>query len=234
VRLHYIQHVYVENPGSILGWAMDCGHKVSHTLLYEEGFSFPDPGDFDWLIIMGGPMGANDEGEYPWIEGEKNLIRASAASGKIIVGFCLGAQLIASAMGGKVEANPAAEIGWHDIAFKREALNKPLSVFPDACKAFEWHNDTFSRLPEGATLFATGVGCRNQGFRIGDRIYAFQFHLESTREMLDFLVRAYADELAEGEFVQSASEILGGEAYVGGSESMMRSFLDCLAEGEMA
>jgi GMP synthase-like glutamine amidotransferase len=230
LRLHFIQHVYVEKPGSALDWAINAGCEVSHTLLYEEGAALPEVGSFDWLLIFGGYMGANDDDVYPYIAAEKNLIRQAVSSGKAVIGFCLGAQLLAAAMGGKVEESEHAEVGWHEVRFIESELRGPMSVFPPAYHVFQWHYDTFSHLPENAVLLAQGVGCKNQAFRIGSLAYGFQFHLEATPEMLMYLVGEYAGELVDGPYIQGREEILSHEGRVEGNERKMHSFLDLLSE----
>ena len=119
MRIHYLQHVPFENPGSILTWAEENNCFVSSTKLYQND-SLPGQKDFDWLVIMGGPMNIYEEKNYHWLTEEKIFIKESIAAGKIVIGLCLGGQLLADAIGGKVTANPCKEIGWFPIRLSGE------------------------------------------------------------------------------------------------------------------
>ena len=111
MRVHYLQHVPFEGIGSMEPFLIDGGHRVSSTRLYLRA-TLPPIDAFDWLIVMGGPMGVGDEGRYKWLAREKAFIKAVVESGKIVLGICLGAQLIAEALGAAVTKNRCREIGW--------------------------------------------------------------------------------------------------------------------------
>ena len=114
MRLHYIQHVPFETPGSILDWAADNGVTLSSTRVHD-GDSFPSPGKFDMLVVMGGPMSVDDESDYEWLRDEKSFIRETIHAGKALVGICLGAQLVASVLGSTISRNKYKEIGWYPV-----------------------------------------------------------------------------------------------------------------------
>jgi len=232
LKLHFIQHVFVENPGSALGWAVKRGHDITQTLVYEDGFSFPEASGFDWLIILGGYMGADDHEAHPWLIAEKELIRDAYTTGKAIIGFCLGAQLIASALGGKVGKCPDMEVGWIDARFELDKAPEYLRVFPPVYKVFEWHEDFCETLPEGAVPFASSEGCPVQAFSLDGRAIGFQFHFESTREMLAYLVHEYPDDLGEGKgpYIQSDTQILSHPEYVEDNAAKMDAFLDAFEQ----
>jgi GMP synthase-like glutamine amidotransferase len=101
VRVHYLQHVPFEDPGSILPWLSRRGADVSSTPLFADA-RLPDPAGVDFLIVVGGPMSANDDADLPWLSPEKQFIRETIAAGRPVLGICLGAQLIASALGARV------------------------------------------------------------------------------------------------------------------------------------
>lgn len=134
------------------------------------------------LVFMGGPMSANDD--LPWIPRELALIERAARACKPVLGICLGAQLVAKALGARVYRNPVKEIGWYPVywteAGLRDALLGGLSG-PET--VFHWHGETFD-LPAGAEWLAYSEGCLHQAFRVGDSVYGFQFHLEVTPEMI--------------------------------------------------
>ena len=144
MRIHYLQHVPFEDLAYIETWAKDKGHSLSVTKLYLNE-KLPGMDDFDWLIVMGGPMNIYEEREYPWLVEEKQFIEEVIKTGKVVLGICLGAQLIADVLGGKVRQNDYQEIGWFPVTKTSEANN---SVFfkslPDDFMAFHWHGDTFA------------------------------------------------------------------------------------------
>jgi len=139
------------------------------------------------LVFMGGPMSVNDDLAY--IRRELALIQRAAAAGKPVLGICLGAQLVAKALGGRVYKNPVKEIGWYPITWAgaagRDAL---LAGLAGEETVFHWHGETFD-LPSGAEWLASSRACRNQAFRWGNSVYGFQFHLEVTPEMISDWVR---------------------------------------------
>jgi GMP synthase (glutamine-hydrolysing) len=202
MQLHYLQHVPFEGPGTIREWATDQGHDLTGTHLYD-GESLPDLDTFDWLIIMGGPMGVHDTDEYPWLTAEKELIRVAVDADKVVVGICLGAQLVAEALGGRVYEADTSEIGWFPVEATAEAVESPLFAdLGETYEVFHWHGDTFD-LPEGATRMAQTDACANQAFVYGDRVVGLQFHLESSPATVDEIIE-HSGDLPDGPFVQSA------------------------------
>ncbi len=111
MRAHYLQHVPFEGLGSIEPWLIDAGYTITSTHLFETA-EFPEPDDFDLLVVMGGPMSINDEAVYPWLTPEKRFLRQVMETGKPVLGICLGAQLIAGCLGAKIFPNEEKEIGW--------------------------------------------------------------------------------------------------------------------------
>lgn len=208
MRTHYLQHVPFEGLGSIKQWLQQNDHEVSASYLYKSP-EFPVLSDFDRLIVMGGPMSVNDEDQYPWFVEEKRFIRKTIESGKPVLGVCLGAQLIASAMGSKVYPNPEKEIGWFPI--HGLSLDDPyLFQFPSSLDVFHWHGETFD-LPAGAKLLASSAACKNQAFQVGSSVIGLQFHLEMTLTSVEALVANCRDELVPSKYVQSEDEILISE-----------------------
>lgn len=229
MRIHYLQHVPFENPGTILTWAKINGYPVTCTRFYENT-ALPDVNAFDWLVIMGGPMNIYEEEKYPWLALEKAFIRKAVESDRLIIGLCLGAQLIADVIGGRVVQNKEKEIGWFSVTLTKEARSLPVfSHLPENPVVFEWHGDTFIDLPKGTTLLAYNEVCTNQAFVYGTRIFGFQFHLENTEEIISALVKNCKEEMVTAPFIQKEEEILAGTEYMMQDNKWMELFLTKLA-----
>ncbi len=229
MRIHYLQHVSFETPGAVLNWAKKNGCAVSGTHFYL-GQKLPAEMDFDWLIVLGGPMNIYEERRYPWLAEEKTFIRAAISAGKVVLGMCLGAQLIADVLGGKVTQNPYAEIGWFPIRFSKKVKSSELfSFFPAEPVVFEWHMDTFSELPAGAELIAENDACPHQAFIWEERVFGFQFHLEYTEKIVEELVKNCAGDLVRSKYVQTAEQILNSGELIRQGNGWMERFLTRLA-----
>jgi GMP synthase-like glutamine amidotransferase len=172
--------------------------------------SLPDRRDVDLLIVLGGPMSANDEATLPWLVPEKRFIREAIEAGTPVLGICLGAQLIASAMGARVFRNPQKEIGWFPIFSTHPGGQRDLFHLPDELLVFHWHGETFD-LPPGAVHLARSAACAHQAFHIGARALGLQCHLETTRQSCEGLLGDLRAELTPGPSVQSEREILGAD-----------------------
>lgn len=203
MNAHYFQHVKFEGLGSIEKWLITNNYSISSTKFYEN-YQMPNIENIDFLIIMGGPMSVNDEDEFSWIKEEKRFIREFIKTGKPILGVCLGAQFIASALGAEVYQNRVKEIGWFDIY---NIENSNVFEFPNSQKVFHWHGETFD-LPSRAICLASSKECENQAFQIGKNIIGLQFHLETTPQSAKDIVENCKDELVDEEFIQSEEEIL--------------------------
>ena len=203
MRPHVFQHVSFEGLGHIEPWLLRSGFPVSFTRFFEDP-ALPDPDTVDFLIILGGPMGVHDEIAFPWLAEEKSFIRRFLATGKPALGICLGAQLIADALGARVRRNPEKEIGWYPIE-GLPPLDPAAFRFPPSAHVFHWHGDTFD-LPPGAVHLAKSQACEIQAFQIGSAI-GLQFHLETTPESVRALIDHARAELLPGPYVQSEAEL---------------------------
>ena len=229
MKVHYLQHVPFEGLGSMEDYFRDKGHELSSTALYA-GDALPPVDTMDWLIVMGGPMGIDDHDEYPWLRAEREFIRRAIEAGKNVLGICLGAQLIAEAMGARVTGNAHREIGWFPIVRSREALNTILGpVLPEQSDAFHWHGDTFD-LPWGAIPIASSEACRNQAFAVDNRIFGFQFHLETTAVTARSLIEHCRDELDGSSYVQSEEEMMENEDRFDRINETMYSVLEAIEQ----
>lgn len=205
MRAHVLQHVPFEVPGSIAPWLAGRGWTTTTQHVYRDT-DFPPPRQIDFLIILGGPMSANDEPVHPWLAAEKDFLRRFLATDKPTLGICLGAQLMAAALGATIRPNPCPEIGWFPI-HATPTDNPELYRFPESLDAFHWHGETFD-LPENATRLASSEACANQAFQIGNSCVGLQFHLETTPALARALIEHCRSELQPSEFVHSENQLL--------------------------
>ena len=206
MRIHSLQHVPFEDLANIEVWAGEKGHEVSKTLLFNDE-ALPHIEDFDWLVVMGGPMGVHDEDTYPWLIKERRFIEQSISLKKVVIGVCLGAQLIADVLGARVYGNSYKEIGWFPVTLTSEADNsRTFNNVPRRFAAFHWHGDTFD-IPQGGSRLAESEACPNQAFEYNGRVIGLQFHLESSAGSIDRLIGNCADEIVDGKYIQSADQM---------------------------
>jgi GMP synthase-like glutamine amidotransferase len=229
MRVHVIQHVAFEGPGAIGEWARERGHSVAVTEQFSGG-RLPGINEFDFLVLMGGPMSANDDAHFAWLAPEKKLIGEAVRRQKAILGVCLGAQLIASVLGARVYKNQHKEIGWFPVRLVPEAAGSRLfSGLPAVMTVLHWHGETFD-LPQGAVHLAESDGCRNQAFELDGRALALQFHLEVQPEGLEKLIENSAGDIDSGAFIQSAAEMRGSAHLSQSLRPALYAILDRMAE----
>lgn len=205
MRAHYFQHVPFEGLGSIEPWLGDAGYTIGCTRFFEAA-ELPNMDEVDLLVVMGGPMSVNDEKALPWLAAEKRFIRSAIEKGTPVLGICLGAPLIANAMGARVYPNGWKEIGWFPIQGLSSTDNACFQ-FPSSLKVFHWHGETFD-LPPGATLLASSAGCRNQAFQLGRSVIGLQFHLETTPASAMEIVANCRAEMMPSRYVQAEQTVL--------------------------
>lgn len=180
-----------EGPGTIEDFLIR--KKIPYTIVdLSQGETIRDPSTYDTLVMLGGPMSVNDDG-YPFIRMEEELVRKFISQNRRVFGICLGAQIMAKALGARVYPGREKEIGWYDIQVTadglKDTLMSKLALHPhdgglaDHFKVFQWHGETFD-LPEGAVKLAGSALYPNQAFRHGKHAYAFQFHIEARNEMV--------------------------------------------------
>lgn len=198
-----IKQIDVEGPGLIENVLIET--KTSYKILNLEAFThFPRVDDFSHIIILGGPMNVYEVERYPFLIWEDLLIKDAIKEGKAVLGICLGAQLIAKALGAKVFKAPVKEIGWFQVELTPlGAEDRLFSCFPKNFPVFQWHGDTFD-LPQGAKLMAQSFPVPNQAFRFGKEVYGLQFHLEVTEEMVKEWLETYENEPKDVETISSS------------------------------
>ncbi len=217
-----LTHVPYEGPAYIAEHCHLRGVRVVEYALYRQ-VEPPPPDECDALVVMGGPMSVSDGHRYPWLQKEIACIERHLARGTPVLGICLGAQLVAAALGAQVYPNRQKEIGFWPVEFLRPAIagrnpvhghdhdsisklrytsygevwDRAFGAFPARTTVFHWHGDTFD-LPRGATHRARSAACQNQMFTFGDSVLAIQFHIEATTSSVLSLARACGKEVGNG------------------------------------
>jgi GMP synthase-like glutamine amidotransferase len=183
-----VKNIASEGPGTIEDFLKEKGMQYSILDLFDCKTEIPDVRDYSHLVIMGGPMAVYEMDNHSFMSFEAAMIRAFIKSSKPVLGICLGAQMIAYAFGAKVYPGGTKEVGWYRVDITEDGMKDPalstLSVDSSpVAEVFQWHGDTFD-LPEKAVRMASSEAFQNQAFRYGDNIYALQFHIEVTPEMI--------------------------------------------------
>lgn len=229
LRIHFFQHVAHEGLGSIEEWISVSGHSLTSTKFFESEI-LPGISDFDWLIIMGGPMSVHDEIQFPWLAAEKKFIRQAIYAGKTVLGICLGSQLISAALGAKVCQNKEKEIGWFDVGLTSFAQSGNLFFdMGNKLKVFHWHGDTFD-LPDNAMHLASSAACKNQAYIYKNNVLALQFHLETTMDSLKNMIEKGRQELTAGKYIQTEKEIQNNNQLIESCRRTLFTLLGRLAE----
>jgi GMP synthase (glutamine-hydrolysing) len=207
-----LQHIACEPPGVYEDVLRERGATLLRVEL-DEGEALPGLERIDAIVAMGGPMSVNDEQEHPWLGEEKRLIREAVADGIPFFGACLGVQLFAASLGARVTTGGVPEVGVLPVYGTDAARDDPVfSGLAWPRPTLQWHSDTFE-LPDGATLLATSPAYPHQAFRVGERAYGVQFHLEVTDDMADEWARV-------PEYAVAADHALGP----GGLERLLDDF----------
>ena len=225
MKIACLQHVPFEGPGAIGTWAASRGFGLSIIRLFAND-PLPAPGRFDLLVILGGPMSVNQTDTFDWFRRERRFIRRALENQDRLLGICLGAQLIASALDCEVRPLAEREIGWHPVELTETAAGwSPLQHFPSTFPAFHWHGETFD-LPPGSRHLARSAACPNQAFAVGDRVLALQFHLESTRESVEALIENCPGDLSPGPHVQRPEAMKADHSSFHQSNQLLFNLLD--------
>jgi GMP synthase-like glutamine amidotransferase len=179
-KLHIIQNDPEVPPGNIID-NLTIPHVIHHP--YRDGL-LPEPEQIAALIVLGGAMGANDDGRHPFLNDLKSLIRQVVAARIPYMGICLGGQLLAAALGAKVASHRWEELGTLTVSLTEEGRTDPLfRGIPDQFGTFQWHHDSFD-IPDGGILLASSERCPHQAFRAGGCAWGLQFHPEVTEPII--------------------------------------------------
>ncbi|RCW62747.1 type 1 glutamine amidotransferase [Saliterribacillus persicus] len=214
MKIHIIQHVPFEKPGLILEWINERRHTYEVVKIFDQE-SFPSSDEVEYLVVLGGPMSANDSDE--WIATERQLIKEVVEQQKPMFGICLGAQQLAKVFGGSIVPAPQ-EVGWENV--QSVSTGKNMSVL-------HWHGEGFT-LPEKSILLYSSSRWENQGFRIHNAI-GLQFHFETTETTLSEIVGADAEFLGQSVFKTSVEETLD-YSIPSENKEVLFSMLDTLEE----
>lgn len=199
-KLLVFQHVAAEPLGVLDPMFRDAGFRIRYVNFHRSETARVSLGRYHGLVVLGGPMAADDTDRYPHLDYEKDVIRAAIDADLPLLGICLGAQLMAACMGGRTRRGAAPEFGWTRVEPTAEGVDDPLFAHFTASESiFQWHSDTFT-LPDGAVHLAQSKTCAFQGFRIGECAYGVQFHLEADAALIRRWIasREQVPELANG------------------------------------
>jgi GMP synthase (glutamine-hydrolysing) len=213
MKIHVIMHESFEAPGAIELWAKDKEHEITSTRLYE-GDIFPrNSDDIDFLVVMGGPQSpATTVEECAHFDAQKEVqfIKTAIDGNKILLGVCLGAQLIGEALGAKFEHSPNREIGVFGLNLTDEGKKDPFfSTLPDKFEVGHWHGDMPGLTPE-TQILANSEGCPRQIVKYTPKIYGFQCHFEFTPESIEQMIIHSTQELESYKnlpYVESAEKL---------------------------
>jgi GMP synthase (glutamine-hydrolysing) len=189
------RHLAFEDLGLIEPFLIQRGWQIRYFDVGVDDLFVKEASNADLLIVLGGPIGAEDDDLYPFLADEVKLIKERMANQKPILGICLGAQLMARALGASVRPMHRKEIGFSHIKLTKAALKSPLAYIGNQA-VLHWHGDQFS-MPPGVESLASTVACPNQAFLIGSYAMAWQFHLEVDAKRIEQWLIGHCSELSQ-------------------------------------
>lgn len=192
--VHAIRHVGFEHLGSFARPLARAGYDIEYLDAATRDLGSIDPLEAAILVILGGPIGVYKHAAYPILDRQAALLRARLAADRPTLGICLGAQLIAAALGSRVRPGPCKEIGWECLTLTGAGKAGPLGAL-DGVPVLHWHGDTFD-LPAGCDLLASTASYRQQAFARGRNVLGLQFHAEPLAAEFEHWLIGHACELA--------------------------------------
>jgi GMP synthase-like glutamine amidotransferase len=227
MRIQLIEHDAEDfSHTNISFWAAKKGYPVKQTYVCnKEGL--PTIDSFDWLMVMGGSQHAWDEQGNSWLQEEKAFVAEALAKGKLFLGICFGAQLLAEALGGRIFPSTYKEIGWHEVSVNRAGQKSFLfQNVPQSFVSFHWHSDHFS-LPWNCTRLAASKASENQAFVYNGRpLVGLQFHPEYTREMVTYYAWEHSHDWVPDVFVGDKDKVLARTKQVPDTYWLMETLLN--------
>ncbi|HVU31855.1 MAG TPA: type 1 glutamine amidotransferase [Opitutaceae bacterium] len=195
-RVLAFQHAAPEHPG-LIATALRAKNIAITCLRPDRGEPLPASlGEFDGLVVMGGPQSVYEEDRYPYLRAEKTLVREAITTSRPVLGVCLGSQIVAEVLGAHVWSSGQIEFGWRPVALSAESAEDPvLQHLPRVVVPLHWHGDVYN-LPLGATPVGSSAQTPVQGFVWNRRCYAILFHLEITPEQLTEMARTFPDDVS--------------------------------------
>ena len=206
MRIHYIQHGVFDELGAIEIWAKKHGHHLTCTKIFQLE-ALPEITAFDFLVILGGTQSLREEKHPEYIYHELDFIKRAIDNDKMILGICLGAQMIAESLGAKTQMSPYPEIGIFPVMLASAGKDDPvLKSLSPVCNVMHMHYDMPGQL-EGARILASSQGCPLQAFALGSKIYGIQFHLEMTNENIRLRLAHLTEEFEIGPYVATRDKL---------------------------
>ena len=209
-KILVFQHVPYEPLGTLDPLLKESGFRIRYVNFGRMPEARPQPGRYEALIVLGGPMNSDQIDTYPNLRTEVDIIREALDRDMSILGICLGAQLLAKALGGSVSRNPQREIGWYDVDLTEAGRVDPvLEAFSQQQEVFQWHEDGIALPPQAVRLAGSELS-HVQAFRHGEHAYGFQFHLEASLPLIErwLTVPDHRETLAEEHGRIDAAQIL--------------------------
>lgn len=232
-RILVFQHVAAEPLGTLDPLIRARGHRIRFVNFEREPEAVPNVDRYRGLVVLGGPMNVDQQQRHPHLRTELLAIERMLAQGKPVLGICLGAQLLAHALGARVQPNPVPEIGWYPLRTTAAGRDDPvLSPLGEQAPVFQWHARRFD-IPAGAVHLAESDACAQQAFRHGDNAYGFQFHLEMDEPLVERWLAnpVYREELAASGLAHDEHAIRAATgAHIAGmqrhADAVFNGFLD--------
>ena len=234
-KILVLQHVAAEPLGTLDALIRRRGHRIRFVNFERDPEAIPSIDRYRGLIVLGGPMNVDQQHLYPHLSVELDVIEATLKQNKPVLGICLGAQLLAHALGAKIDRNPIPEIGWYVLQrLSAGADDAVLGGLARESKVFQWHTCRFD-VPAQAVHLASTETCAPQAFRYRENAYGFQFHLEMDQPLIErWLAQpAYAEELRQSRLATSAEQIrLDSQQHISAmqsrAEQVFGRFLDLI------
>jgi len=227
MRIQLIEHDAEDfSHTNISFWAAKKGYPVKQTYVCNKE-DLPAINSFDWLMVMGGSQHAWDEQGNSWLQEEKAFVAEALAKGKLFLGICFGAQLLAEALGGRIFTNTYKEIGWHEVSVNREGQKSFIfQDIPTTFITFHWHSDHFS-LPRNCTRLADSKASANQAFVCNGRpLVGLQFHPEYTRDMVTYYAHEHSHDWVPDVCVDDKDKVLARTKEIPDTYWLMETLLN--------